>query len=229
MSLSNLIKLTNEVRNLLKREGTPGTKQRGHLSAQGGTSTLDGYGLLVDDSTSPTSNAADATGTSVKFVTSGGGADVDAARAIGPVCVIGANPLLSTRFALASGTANRILAGLSAVSAPAADDAINTIGLQKRAGDTNWFFYTNDGAGLATRVDTGVAVSTTDPLQLDIDARNGGKVNLSLTDKDGKRLAATSFSANLPAAAMFATVGITETAAAVSELVFYSMDLILRP
>lgn len=97
------------------------------------------------------------------------------------------------RFAQATGcttSTRRCFCGLYGTAATPTDvnpsTLLNTIGVGYDAGDTNWQIMSNDGAGAATKIDTGIArpsVDRTDVVELTLYAApNAGTVRYRFTN-----------------------------------------------
>lgn len=229
MSLSNLLKLKDEVLALIRREGIGGG-QRGVVTATG-SSIMDGYGLLLSVDPNFTSAVLTPQGTAARWVSSGAGTDTDTLRSAEKSCALQSKPIYKSLYNLFLSADVRVFVGFSGNVAPSSDDNIqDSIGVQKRAGDTNWFFYTNAADGTATRVDSGILVNAT-PKLVEIDAISGTKVKVSLKDAAGLVLASTTFETDLPAAtvALYSTISVAETAATVYNMDAYYQELKLRP
>jgi len=77
---------------------------------------------------------------------------------------------------------------------------LNTLGVGQDAGDTNWFIMYNDGAGVAVRVNTGIAIDATSLLELVLFTPPGGtSVTIMFTNITTGVTFSTTTSTDIPA------------------------------
>lgn len=98
----------------------------------------------------------------------------------------------------------RLYLGMQAsFSQPSGDPSalLNFIGVAKDAADTNFMFMTNDGSGVATEIDSGVAPTTGVLYRLRVSCpRSGTPVTVALTNMNTGVTVSQAYSSNLPAA-----------------------------
>lgn len=203
--------------------------QRSQMTARGDTAII-GWGLLQHSHTATSSGGSDADGIYVRQITSGSGTDSDFVRGLQKTARIDNHPYMKMKFKITATSTNRLFIGFSDNATPSsADDPVTeTIGLQKRAGDTNWHFI-NRNLSL-TRVDSGVAVDTNvHYVVVDIEADASHTVRL--LDNNGLEQASHSFTSDLIAdtQTMYTILNLHETSASSTQIHFYYADLQLRP
>lgn len=226
-----LQELYPKVRELLRLDAVVQAQTSRVSATSAAAGGLNGSGLLAPTATAFASGTVDATGAWARFLSDGSGSDTDTARSTEASAALAAKPRAYLKYALTSGTANRIFVGLSSVVVPSTNDTpLHSVGVQKRAADTNWFFYSNDGSGPPTRVDSGIPVDAT-AYTVKVDAKTATSVTVSLIDPNGNVVSRTTLTTTLPGAGelLYTCWSIDETAAAVSQFKVYYAELTLRP